>query len=301
MNRNGIKARKNVLDITSKAIIVVFLLSHIALMFLPIIWMFLTSFRDAIDYYTNEFGFPNPWTLENFQNVLPLLKVQRFISGIGLVEYNVANMFYYSFVWAFGTSFVSTFWYMMCGYIFAKYEFRLKNFLYGVGIFVMIAPIVGGLTSGLVMYKRLHVYNNMLVQILLGPGCSFSGGTFLIFYAMWRGVSSEYRDAGFIDGAGHFTVFLRIMLPFLLPFTLVNFILNFLGFWNDYGVFLTMLPGYANLAFGMYLFQQDAASYGATPPQVMAGFIYICIPSVILYLSTNKLIVTKANASGLKG
>ena len=74
-----------------------------------------------------------------------------------------------------------------------------------------------------------------------------------------------------------------------------------MGFWNDYGVFLTMLPGYANLAFGMYLFQQDAASYGATPPQVMAGFIYICIPSVVLYLATNKLIVTKANASGLKG
>ena len=118
---------------------------------------------------------------------------------------------------------------------------------------------------------------------------------------MFKGVSWEYAEAAFIDGAGHMRVFVTILLPFVLPFCFVNFLLSFLGFWNDYSQFLTMLPGYANLAFGMYLFQNDAAAYGATPPQIMAGFLYICIPTVTLYLCFQKLIITKMNMSGLKG
>ncbi len=294
------KPMSKVNKISLTIISILFIIQLLSVM-LPPIWMILTAFRDTIDYFIAEFGWPNPWVFDNFKTVLPLLNFSRYVTGVGIVNYSLFDMYKTSFIWSFGVAFVATFWYALCGYVFAKYKFPGKELLYGIGIFVMIAPIVGGLTSGLVVYKRLGVYDNMLVQILLGPGCSFSGGTFLIFYAMFKGIPWDYAEAGFIDGAGHVRVAIQLMFPHIAGFWFVQFLLAFLGQWNNYEIYMTMLPSYANLAYGMFLFQNDASSYGATPPQVMAGFLFVCIPTTIIYLCCSKVIITKATAGGLKG
>ena len=133
------------------------------------------------------------------------------------------------------------------------------------------------------------------------PGVCFSGVWFLLFYAAFQGVPWEYAEAAFIDGAGHYKVMFRIMLPLMIPTFSAIFLLSFLSTWNDYNTFIMWLPSYANLAYGMYLFQMDASSYGASMPQIMAGFIICMIPTVIIYIASQKLITSKLMIGGLKG
>ena len=91
-------------------------------------------------------------------------------------------------------------------------------------------------------------------------------------------------------------------LPMILPTDMVIFVLSFLGSWNDYQTFMIWLPSTPNLAYGLYMFQGISRKlYKASTVEIMAGFSLVIIPTVILYVSSQKLILSKFTVGGLKG
>ena len=91
------------------------------------------------------------------------------------------------------------------------------------------------------------------------------------------------------------------MFPLIVPTAAVLFILSFLSCWTNYIDFLVWFPSYPNLAVGMYMFQYNASLYMVGTPIVLAGFTVLAIPTTILYLLSQKLIMSKFNVGGLKG
>ena len=267
---------------------------------IPLIWMIYTAMKPSLEYFENSFRLPQNWTFRNFLTVLPMLQI-RILTDRGEVLFRVWDMLGTSVIWAAGNAFVSQFFTLITAYVIAKYKFIGKNVIYMIGIFVMIVPIIGALPSQMVVKKALGIYDSMFMHIITSPGVCFSGLWFLLYYAAFQGVPWEYAEAAFIDGAGHYKVMFKIMLPMMIPTFSAIFLLGFLGTWNDYNSFIMWLPSYANLAYGMYLFQLDASNYGASMPQIMAGFIICMIPTVILYVSSQKLITSKLMVGGLKG
>lgn len=288
------------LSIAVKIISIALLILLCVMLLVPLLWMFYTAFKPALEYFENSFALPREWTGDNFKTVLPLLKIELLTSQ-GEVVFRIQHMLLVSVLWSAGIPFVSLFFTIITAYVISKYEFRGKNFIYMLGIFVMITPIIGALPSAMVIKRALGIYDNIWLHILTSPGVCFSGLWFLLFYAAFKRLPWAYAEAGFMDGAGHFSVMFRLMLPMMIPTFSAIFLLSFLGNWNDYGTFIIWLPSYANLAYGMYLFQMDASSYGAAMPQIMAGFILCIIPTVIIYVFSQKLISSKLTVGGLKG
>ncbi len=269
---------------------------------LPLIWLLYTSFKTSIEYYENTFALPSEWVFSNYTTVLPLLaRAGEVVTNDAIILYGVPDMIATSVIWSAGVSFMSVFFTMITAYVISKYTFWGNKIIYMTGIFVMIVPIIGALPSAMVIKKALGVYDSMFMHILTSPGVCFSGMWFLLFYASWKGISWSYAEAAFIDGAGHWSVMLRIMLPMMIPTFSAIFLLSFLGNWNDYGTFIIWLPSYVNLAYGMYKFQMFATNWGASTPQIMAGFVVCMVPTVLLYLGTQKLISSKLTVGGLKG
>ena len=167
-----------------------------------------------------------------------------------------------------------------------------------MNLFVMTVPIVGTLPTRLRIYKMIGLYNN-LAGMTIFPALPF-GFTFILFYGAFKSISNSYSEAAFMDGAGHWQVMLRIMFPMMFPTFVAQFLLAFIGHWNDYMVIITWLPSYANLAFGMYMFQAEAARYGAGMPHILAGFVIVAIPTAIIWLVSQKLITSKIMVGGLK-
>ncbi|MDY2901735.1 MAG: ABC transporter permease subunit, partial [Candidatus Borkfalkiaceae bacterium] len=215
-------------------------------------------------------------------------------------EYRFPQMFGFSVIWAFSTSLINVFFTTIVAYVMAKYRFRGREFLYALGIFVMITPIVGNFPSAMTVKKALHVYDNMLLTVITTPSTVFSGVHFMLMFAAFKHVSWTYAEAAFIDGASDHRVMYAIMIPLVLPTCAVLFVLQFLGAWNDYGTFIIWLPSYPTLAYGMLTFQANADKYGATMPEIMAGFTLVAIPNIILYLAAQKLILAKFTVGGLK-
>lgn len=292
----GNKVLSAILKYLSIALLIIFAIS----LLIPLFWMLYTAFKPSLEYYENSFKLPDNWTFYNFTSVMPMLQV-RILTDRGEVLFRAWDMLGISIIWAAAIPFVSLFFTLITAYVIAKYKFVGRNAIYMIGIFVMIVPIIGALPSQMVVKRVLGIYDNMFMHIITSPGVCFSGVWFLLFYAAFQGVPWEYAEAAFIDGAGHYKVMFRIMLPLMIPTFSAIFLLSFLGTWNDYNTFIMWLPSYANLAYGMYLFQMDASSYGASMPQIMAGFIICMIPTVIIYIASQKLITSKLMIGGLKG
>ena len=192
--------------------------------------------------------------------------------------------------------------FMICGYVLAKYNFPGKDLIYSVGIVVMILPLFGSSASTMVFRKATGSYDNMFLMIVTGVSCAFSGINFLMFYSAFKGIPWTYAEAVFLDGGGHLTVFVKIMLPMIFPTFGVLSLLGFLGAWNNYELFLVWLPSYANLAFGVYMMQNYLRiELGVTTPQILAAFVIVSIPTAGLYFSIQKFFISSFKVGGLKG
>lgn len=291
-----IEGIEKALMITVAVILALYCLS----LLLPIYWMLVTSLKDGqLAYLENPFGLPTGIRLQNFVDTFGRLYVQAVRDG-SMAYYWADVLVFNSVVYSVGTSFWSLFLTTMCAYVISKYKFRGRRFLYNMGVFVMLFPIGAELAAEMYLRQRTFTYNNLYTYILTSPTAAFSGVNFMVMYAAFRSLSWNYAEAVFLDGGGHYTVFFRIMFPMISPMFMAWYMLTFLGKWNDYMSFVIWLPGYPNLALGMFYFQELAHIYRASTPMIMAGFTVILVPTVVLFLLSRRLMLTKINVGGLK-
>lgn len=266
----------------------------------PLIWALLTSFKDVVEYTQNPIGFPKSWTLSNYAEIFNSFFIEINIPGVGIVQFGPGTMLANTLILSITRPLLSTFFTTLAAYALAKYKLWGGKFLYNLGIVVMLIPIVGSFPSQMQIYRSLGIYDNIFMLIIINGG-SFYGLNFLMLYAAFKRIPNDYSEAAFMDGAGHFQVMFRIMFPMILSTSAIFFFTGFIGSWNDYGTSLIWLPSHPTLAYGMYLFQQQSSKGSATVPEVLSGFLVIMIPTVILYLCVQNLIVSKLQIGGLKG
>lgn len=265
----------------------------------PLAWMLYTSCKTHSEYVASSFALPVHWTFANFSEAFEKLKLTIAVPQ-GIVRIGIDTMAVNSLLRSVFCSFLLIFFTAYVSYVVGMYEFPGRRFIYNLGIVVMILPIIGSLPSALLVKKALGIYDNMFMYIVTSPSNVF-GMNFLILYGAFRGLPKAYKESAQIDGAGHHTVFYRIYFPMLIPTCAVLFVLQFLTSWNDYLTPMIWLPSYPNLAYGMYYFERNAAMYEANVPTIMAGFTIIMIPTALLYICFQKLIVQKFTVGGLKG
>lgn len=277
------------------SIVVVYCFS---LLILPI-WMIMSAFKTPLDYATNSFGFIKEFTFNNFANVFEKLKIQPDGKD---VEYGIFEMLLFSLIYSFGVSALSVIFTTMMAYCLAKYKFPGNRLIYTIGIIVMIVPIIGSGPAAMLLKRQLGIYDNMLLLILTAPVGCFWGLNFLLLYGNFKQLPWDYAEAVFVDGGSHYSAFFKMYLPMALPTMMVIFILHFLASWNDYSSFLVWMPSTPNLAYGLYLFQgKSRALYKSAMTEIMAGFTMAIVPTVALYLASQKLILSKFTVGGLKG
>ena len=195
----------------------------------------INSLKDATDYeWNNPFAFPSKefgWHFENYVKVLDDFNVFT----LGGKEVHLPEMFFNSLMYAVFMSLFCMATQIITAYAIAKYDFRFKSLLYGVAVVVMLLPIIGSLAAEVQMADAFHFRNNLIGVCIMK--CKYPGLYFLVFYATFKGLSWTYAEAAQIDGAGHFKIFVEIMLPLIKSTIFAVFILLFIEYWNDYGVF----------------------------------------------------------------
>ena len=258
----------------------------------------INSLKDATDFeWLNPFGFPHKefgWKFDNYSKVLKEFKVSSM--SMGGEEVGFMGMFVNSLLYAVFMSLFSMATQIMVAYAIAKYDFRLKPFLYGVAVIVMLLPIIGSLASEVQMADTFNFRNNLLGICLMK--CKYAGLYFLVFYATFRSVSWTYAEAAQIDGAGHLKIFIEIMLPLIKSTVFAVFILLFIEFWNDYYTPMIFLPQSPTMSYGLFVFQTDNR---ASQPIQLAACLLTCLPILVLFVVFKNKIMGNVTMGGLKG
>lgn len=302
MNSQSIKHwAGKILGAAAKYTLTVVLIVYCVSLLIPLAWLLISSFKDEFGYALRPLGLPDIWYFKNYVEVFSYMNI-KVVTAKGTIIFNFLDLAFNSLVRAVGTPLIFVFFQTICAYTIAKYKFRGSNFIYMLGLVIMILPIVGSLPSSLMIHKALGLYDNMYPLMLMAPAVVF-GMNFLILYSSFKNIPWDYAEAAFIDGAGHWRVMLRIMIPMMFPTCVVLFVLGFLGTWNDYMTVVVMLPSYPNLAYGLYIFQYQASvgGQGASTPMVLTAFVIVMLPTVALYLAAQKFILQKFIVGGLKG
>ena len=268
-------------------------------------WAFMNTFKHDLDFVWNPW-WPNEiygWHPENYVTAFSVFKV-RLDNLPGEQYANALGMFINSILYAGGGAFVTIFVTCLMAYCCSNFDCKITRILYFVVIFVITTPIVGSLPSEFQMAKTLGFYDNMIgIYIMKGY---FANVNFLIFYAMFRGISGTYTEAGLLDGAGYWRIYFKIMLPLAGSTFFAVYLLTFIAHWNDYSTPLMYLPSFPPLAYGLYMISAGSVDSGQidnamTEPVKIAACFIVSLPIIIIFSIFNQKIMTNVSVGGLKG
>lgn len=290
--RNKIKGNVPTLFSWLLAAVLIF---YSVLLLMMFAWCLTTSFKDTFDYILNPFGLPAEWKWSNYSILFDTIRVQAENRRWVYMD----EMFLNSIVYSLGCTIVATMTPCIVAYLTAKYKFRFNKIIHATVIVAMILPIVGSLPSEFQLVKSLGLYDHMWGMFILKA--NFLGMYFLVFYATFRSLSWEYAEAAFVDGASHFTVMAKIMIPLVKSTIFAVAILVFIGFWNDYQTPMLYIPSHATVAYGLFQFSNIGEEGSSSVSVVMAGSILVMAPMIAVFVIFKDQFIGNLTVGGIKG
>ncbi len=261
------------------------LLLVIALVMLfPFAWMLATSLTpDAQLFLTPPRLIPSPLQPENYVRIAEAFPLGRFVLNSVIVAAASTTL-------QVATS-------ALAAYAFARFRFPGRDALFLVYLATLMVPLQVTIVPLFIEMRYLGFVNSYPGLIL--PGIASAFGTFLLRQA-FLGLPRELEEAAFIDGAGHWTVFRRIVLPLSLPAVATFGIFAFMASWNGFlwPLVVTSSQDLMTLPVGLSNLQ---GRYETAWNLVMAGATVSVIPIVIVYIVAQRHVIRGVALSGLKG
>lgn len=281
-NRHSQRERPGRQGISLTTLIGVFLAVGALITAFPFFWMVTTALKPQQDSvrYPPEI-IPKKVTLQFFASLFTELDFGRYLL-------NTAILVVIGF---FGLLLVS-----MAGYGFSKFEFRWKNLLFFLVLATMMIPIQ------VTMIPTYLILQNMkLVNTLIGMAIPtlVSGFSIFLFRQFMATIPNEILEAGKLDGAGEWRIFIKIVMPMSIPILAVQAVLTFIAGWNSFlwPLILSNDQSKYTLSVGLSLLNKQIST---NPSLQMAAASLMVIPILIVFAFLQKYIVQGFALSGLK-
>ena len=149
-------------------------------------------------------------------------------------------------------------------------------------------------------YAALGINGTYLAVWLAHTGFGLPLATYLL-YNYISGLPRETLESAFIDGASHFTIFLRLILPLSVPALASFAIFQFLWVWNDYLVALIFLGSDPNFEVITMRLANIVGSRGNDWHLLTAGAFVTMLLPLIVFFSLQRYFVRGLLAGSTKG
>jgi multiple sugar transport system permease protein len=270
--------------LAAKVVLTVLMAGLSISMLIPFAWMLSASFKpDAQVFDVPISWIPKTPTWDNY--------VKVWASSVPFARFFL-NSVYVSTWCVAGEVFTSA----LAGYAFAKIRFRGREIIFWTYVATLIFPAQMMLIPRFVLFRLTGLYNTLWALIL--PGMFTAFGTFML-RQFFTTIPEELSESAKIDGASHFEVFRKIIVPLAIPAFSALIIFQFVGTWNEYAAPLVYLRSkeLATIPLGLtYFREENATSYGA----IMAASVSSLIPIFAVFLTFQKQFVAGIATSGMK-
>ncbi len=243
------------------------------------------------------------FTLENYSEVLTG-KEFEFTNADGEVitipGENMTNSFLNSLAVAIPATVIPVLIAAFAAYAFAWMNFPGRKTLFILVVALLVVPLQLALVPLLRDYKALGINGTFLSLWLAHTGF----GLALAVYLLYNYISTlprETMESAFIDGASHFTVFIRLVLPLSVPALASFAIFQFLWVWNDYLIALIFLGGSPETEVITMRLAEIVGSRGNDWHLLTAGAFISMILPLAVFFGLQRYFVRGMMAGSVKG
>lgn len=263
----------------------------------PVAWVFMASIKENAEFYGNPWTMPAGVYIQNFVNAFEKAKMGDYLLNSVLVT-----------AMALGILLVVA---LPSAYVLARYEFKFRKFiqaLYMAGLFINVNYIVVPIFLMLrdwddqfySWFKLDKIFVDNIYILALIYAATAIPFTVYLLQGYFRTLPKAYEEAAFIDGSSYTQTMVKIMIPMAKPSIITVILFNFLAFWNEYIIALTLMTGpNKTLPVGLMNLSQAArgkAEYG----MLYAGLVIVMIPTLILYMMVQKKLTQGMTLGGIK-
>ncbi len=204
-------------DKTSDIILVVLTTLIMLIIAYPLYYVIVASVSDPYDVYAGKtFLLPSKFTLEGYKAVFQNSDLLR--GFLNSVKYTVIGTIY-SVVVVYLTA-----------YPLSKRNLPGRNI---ISIFFIITMYFGGgLIPTYLVVRDTGLLNNMWALFL--PGGVAMGNVIIVRNFFENNIPKDLIEAAEIDGADHFTTFLRVVVPLSRSIMAVIVVFSMVAYWNDW-------------------------------------------------------------------
>lgn len=247
----------------------------IALCIGPVLYIILGGFRTNSQITVDPAGFPNPWNVGNYAQVL---KSEMFWQQFG-------NSLFVALFTTVGVVALG----LAASYVLARYRFHGRGALYTLFAAGLMFPMTVAITPLYLLLKSFGLIDSLWGLVL--PQIAFGlPTTVIILVPFLAAIPRELEEAAYIDGASRLGFFFRMVLRLSMPGVITVGILSFIGSWNSYLLPLFVLGDHSRytLPLGVQAFSSE---HSVDTAAVLAFTSLSMIPSLIFFSLFERRIV----------
>lgn len=277
----------------------------------PVIGIISSSFfSDADNYNPMVYLIPQEPTLERYEMAIQYLNYGKTMTA--------------SLLYSLSLMLIQVFICSMVGYGFARYNFPLKNVLFGCVVVMIVIPVHTIMLPLYMTFAKFDIFGiielirGSSVNLLATPvpmyimtlfGCGLRSGLYIyIFNQFFRGLPKEIEEAAFVDGAGTWYTYFRIMLVNAMPSVITVAIFSMVWQYND-TFYARLFVISDNLVISKKIATIEASISNVEKildPNILelfldAGIVLIMIPIIIIYVLLQKQFIEGVERSGIVG
>ncbi len=182
----------------------------------------------------------------------------------------------------------------LAAYGFSRFRGRIAQIIFFAYIILMLMPFQVTLVPNYLVAEWFSLLDNPLAIILPGIFSTFS--VFLLTKYMRR-IPRDYIEVAQLDGAGHWAVFTKIMIPMSRTALYSLAILVFIDYWNMVEQPLIFLSDPLTHPLSVFLVKVNEGDIGLA---FAASTLYM-IPALLMFFHGEQYLVEGITHSGLKG
>jgi ABC-type maltose transport systems, permease component len=251
----------------------------------PIIYIVLVSFGDM---NTVESGIliPNKLTLQNYSDLFYNFSFGEWIRN--------------SLILAVGTMITAVLLTSFSSYAFSRLRFKGRNRLFSTVMLIQVFPLTLSMVS---IFKILDTFRllDSLMGLMLVDSIMASAGLVLLAKGYFDTISMDIDESARIDGAGHFKIFVKIILPLVKPMLVIIAIQSFVLAYNEYVLANVVITGGSEkmpLALGLQTMIEGQVT--TNWPMYCAGATLGSIPVVAIFYLLQKYSITGLTEGAVK-
>lgn len=268
-----------------KAVIYLFLILVSIIYIVPLVWVFMVSFKTNAEIFTSPFALPESFYLDNFTFAWTAGK-------LGIATLN-------SFAVCAVTLIISMVIGSMAAFAIGRLRWKLAKPCMTYFLIGMMIPVHCVMIPLFTRFARMGL-SNSLVGLMI-PYITFSlPVTIFIMTGFFESMPNELIESACIDGASIYKTFFRIALPLSRTGLFVTGLMTFVANWNELLLAMVFISDDTRKTLPVSL-SKFVGPYNTNYSQMFAAIIIAIIPTVVVYCIFSNQIVDGLTAGAVKG